>query len=173
MKLSSAGLPEDVPQLNVKVPPFFDWKPRDGMETTKPPTDRFREILNEVETDLLQIYKYQHSKTNIAIQQVYDAFGSNIYEEAAQQSFGDFKHRRKSHAKDPETSRTKLSTLMEDFFNVSVPALQAFVVKEFNSSLILKYFSGLINVMTVSSQKRIDVKQTWLNHRRTQRQMSC
>ncbi|OBR08561.1 Mg2+ transporter [Colletotrichum higginsianum IMI 349063] len=118
-------------------------------------SNRFREILNEVETDLLQIYKYQHSKTNVVIQQVYDAFGSNIYEEAAQQSFEDFKLRRASHAVDgvrdprgPETSRTKLSTLTENFFKVSVPALQAFVVHDFNASLILKYFGGLVNVMT-------------------------
>ncbi|KAK2008087.1 hypothetical protein LZ32DRAFT_662395 [Colletotrichum eremochloae] len=147
------NLRDDVPKLNSKVPPFFDWKPKVGTGTAQSTADRFRERLDEVETDLLQLYKYHQSKTNTAIRQVYDAFGTNIYEEAAHQNFVDFSHRRRSQMKDVElasglgTSSNKLSRLTEDFFRVSVPALEAFVVSEFNSSLTLKYFGALSKIV--------------------------
>ncbi|KAK2046784.1 hypothetical protein LZ31DRAFT_540234 [Colletotrichum somersetense] len=150
---ATANLPDDVPKLNSKVPPFFDWKPKAGAGIAQATADRFRERLDEVETDLLQLYKYQHSKTNIAIRQVYDAFGTNIYEEAPHNNFVDFSHRRRSHMKDFElasgsgVSGTKLNRLAEDFFSVSIPALEAFVVSAFNSSLTLKYFGALSKVV--------------------------
>ncbi|KAK1998839.1 hypothetical protein LX36DRAFT_18104 [Colletotrichum falcatum] len=151
---AAPNLPDDVPKLNSKVPPFFDWKPKAGAGIAQATADRFRERLDEVETDLLQLYKHQHSETSIAIRQVYDAFGTNIYEEAAHNNFVDFSHRRRSHMKDvelssgPGASSTILSRHAEDFFSIAVPALEAFVVSEFNSSLTLKYFGALLKVAT-------------------------
>lgn len=145
----------DTPKLNSRVPPFFDWKPKARGVNASTPAARFRERLDEVEGDLLQLYKFHHSKTNLLIEQVYHAFGSNIYEGAPNGTFGDFSHRRRSQVKDlglpssPRTSREKLSALAEGFFSVSVPALEVFVVSEFKSSLTMKYFGALSKVMTV------------------------
>ncbi|KXH30529.1 hypothetical protein CNYM01_02940 [Colletotrichum nymphaeae SA-01] len=148
------SLSDNTPKLNSRVPPFFDWKPKARGVNASTPAARFRERLDEVEGDLLQLYKFHHSNTNLLIEQVYHAFGSNIYEGAPNGTFGDFSHRRRSQVKDlglpssPRTSRAKLSALAEGFFSVSVPALEVFVVSEFNSSLMMKYFGALSKVMT-------------------------
>ncbi|KAF6815109.1 hypothetical protein CPLU01_14228 [Colletotrichum plurivorum] len=155
-----AGVPHDVPQLNNKVPPFFDWKPSTAeADAASDPADRFRKMLDKVEEDLLQRYKYDRSKTNLAIGKAYEAFGSNVYEEAMQQSFADFSHIRQSQSKDGTdlagTPRAKLNTLAEDLYSVSVPALEAFVLSEFKSSLTLKYFGSLSKVLADPTSSRL------------------
>ncbi|KAF6798906.1 hypothetical protein CSOJ01_12572 [Colletotrichum sojae] len=159
---AGVGVPPDVPQLNNKVPPFFDWKPSKA-ETgaVSDPADRFRKMLDKVEEDLLQRYNYERSKTKLAIGKAYEAFGGNVYEEAAQQSFGDFSYIRRSQSKDgvdlAGTPRAKLNTLVEDLYSVSVPALEAFVLSEFKSSLTLKYFGSLSKVLAVCSPNELSV----------------
>ncbi|KAK1986192.1 hypothetical protein LZ30DRAFT_309728 [Colletotrichum cereale] len=148
-----ADTPDDAPQLNSKVPPFFDWRAQNGIEPVGEVNDRFRQGLDFVETDLLQLYKYQQSRTGHMVQQVYDAFGSNIYEEAVQGSFGDFSHRRRSQATEfgpaavSNARRGEQTALVEKLFRVSIPALEAFVPSELRSSLTSKYFGALAKIM--------------------------
>lgn len=114
--------------------------------------------MDEVEDGLLQLYERSSLQPNPVIKLVYEAFGGNIYEGAAKMNFGDFSHRRRSQGKHlglasgPGTPRAKFNALAEDFFRVSVPALEAFVLSEFKSILTSKYFGALSQIMEVSSR---------------------
>ncbi|KAK1845040.1 hypothetical protein CCHR01_12307 [Colletotrichum chrysophilum] len=152
---AASSLPDNIPQLNSKVPPFFDWKPKTRTVTTQTASDRFRERLDEVEGDLLELYRFKNQKTSITIQQVYKAFdGRNIYEDTKSGNLADFSHRRRSQMKDAtvtsgaQTPSARLVTLAEDFFSVSIPTLEAFVVSDFKSSVTSKYFDALTKVIS-------------------------
>jgi hypothetical protein len=115
--------------------------------------------LGLAEAALLEVHDYHHSVASRLIKEIYGMFKGNIYEEMTERGFEDFSHRRRAgstgggYFANSPTIDCSISSHIEQYFDLVVPVLEAFVASEYPSSLTSKFFGALIMVTNVSTME--------------------
>ncbi|SPO00272.1 uncharacterized protein DNG_03117 [Cephalotrichum gorgonifer] len=137
----------NVPELNRKVPPFLAWSSTDKSRSV---TEGFKEGVGLTEAALLHLDKFPRSSR--PLQDLYDAFGENVYEGMRQCSLEDFALRRSAldgaNGGSSPSSKFRLPTgqsqaHIEELFDLCISMFESFVSSGLPCSLTSKYFAAL------------------------------
>jgi hypothetical protein len=132
--------------LNKRIAPFLRWaNPADKSRNS---SEGFEKKMTAIETDLMR-GECDRDESDTLIKELYQSFDHDIYQDTTSLNPSEFERRRRAFFKRNMRADDRTSSLVEEYFDLSVTILEAFVSKDCVSSLATKFFRALEMVMDV------------------------